>query len=84
MTLSNQSKMISCVRWGGDGRILSGSRDRTISVWDSKDGKLLSQLQGHAHWVNTLALSTDFVLRTGPFDHHGNAPVDDEEAKKVC
>lgn len=21
-------------------------------------------LQGHAHWVNTLALSTDYVLRT--------------------
>jgi ribosome assembly protein 4 len=26
-------------------------------------------LEGHGHWVNHLALSTDFVLRTGPFDH---------------
>lgn len=25
-------------------------------------------LQGHAHWVNTLALSTDYVLRTGAFE----------------
>lgn len=24
-------------------------------------------LEGHAHWVNTLALNTDYVLRTGPF-----------------
>lgn len=84
MTLSNQSKMISCVKWGGDGRILSSSRDRTISVWDSKDGRLVARLQGHAHWVNTLALSTDYLLRTGPFDHTGKAPTGDEEARKVC
>ena len=24
-------------------------------------------LEGHAHWVNTLALNVDYVLRTGPF-----------------
>lgn len=23
-------------------------------------------LEGHAHWVNTLALNVDYVLRTGP------------------
>lgn len=33
----------------------------------------------HAHWVNTLALNTDFVLRTGPFDQHGKIPVSDEQ-----
>jgi ribosome assembly protein 4 len=26
-----------------------------------------------------MALSTDFVLRTGPFDHTGKKPKDDEE-----
>ena len=25
-------------------------------------------LDGHGHWVNTLALSTDYVMRTGAFD----------------
>lgn len=24
-------------------------------------------MEGHAHWVNTLALNTDYALRTGPF-----------------
>lgn len=28
-----------------------------------------------------MALSTDFVLRTGPFDHTGKKPKDDEEGK---
>ncbi|MEQ2214360.1 hypothetical protein XENOCAPTIV_002737 [Xenoophorus captivus] len=31
-------------------------------------GVLCRTLQGHAHWVNTLALSTDYVLRTGAFE----------------
>ena len=44
-------------------------------------GKLIRTLSEHAHWVNTMALSTDFVLRTGPYDHVGKVPKDDEEGK---
>lgn len=36
-------------------------------MWRAEDGILCRTLEGHAHWVNTLALSTDYVLRTGPF-----------------
>ena len=25
-------------------------------------------LEGHGHWVNTLALNSDYVIRTGAFD----------------
>jgi ribosome assembly protein 4 len=25
-------------------------------------------LEGHAHWVNSIALNTDYVLRTGAVD----------------
>lgn len=32
---------------------------------------MLNELKGHSHWVNTLALSTDYVLQTGCFDHTG-------------
>lgn len=31
-------------------------------------GALLRTLSSHAHWVTTLSLSTDYILRTGPFD----------------
>ena len=31
-------------------------------------GVLCRTLQGHGHWVNILALSTDYVMRTGAFD----------------
>jgi ribosome assembly protein 4 len=42
-------------------------------------GRCLHILKDHAHWVTTLALNTDFVLRTGPFDHKNKKPASDEE-----
>jgi ribosome assembly protein 4 len=42
-------------------------------------GKLIRTLSEHAHWVNTLALNTDYVLRTGPFDPVGKAPSSEAE-----
>lgn len=51
------------------------------SAWDASDGKLVRTFKGHGHWVNTLALSTEHVLRTGAFDEHGVAPDHPEEAK---
>eukprot|EP00842_Homolaphlyctis_polyrhiza_P003102 jgi/Hompol1/3793/HPOL_003392-RA len=68
-TVSQHTAPVMCVKWGGNGFIYSGSRDKSIRVWDSKDGKLVHALEGHAHWVNHLALSTDFLLRSGPYDH---------------
>lgn len=44
-------------------------------------GKILHILKDHAHWVTTLALNSDFVLRTGPFDHTSKQPSSDEEGK---
>lgn len=31
-------------------------------------GVLCRTLEGHAHWVNTLALNTDYVMRTATVD----------------
>lgn len=72
VTLSQHTDSVTSVRWGGDGTIYTASHDRTIKMW-SADGSFKGQLIGHAHWINTLALSTDHVLRTGAFDHTGEA-----------
>ncbi|KAG7280194.1 hypothetical protein CRUP_037555, partial [Coryphaenoides rupestris] len=63
--LTGHTQAVTCVKWGGDGLLYSSSQDRTVKVWRAKDCRTL---QGHAHWVNTLALSTDYVLRTGAFE----------------
>ncbi|KAK9412575.1 notchless protein 1 like [Crotalus adamanteus] len=66
--LTSHTQSVTCLRWGGDGLLYSSSQDRTIKVWRAQDGILCRTLQGHAHWVNTMTLSTDYVLRTGAFE----------------
>ncbi|KAG8997594.1 hypothetical protein FRB94_003321 [Tulasnella sp. JGI-2019a] len=81
--LGGHTASVNVVRWGGAERgvLYTAGSDRCIRVWDADGGKLLYTLKDHAHWVTTLALSTDFVLRTGPFDHTGKKPASDEEAQ---
>ncbi|GMH59508.1 hypothetical protein TrLO_g7104 [Triparma laevis f. longispina] len=85
-TMSGHSDSVECCKWGGEGLIYTGSRDRTIKVWGAEGpnngdvGKLVKTLTGHGHRVNALALSCDYVCRTGPFDHTGTAPADVDAA----
>ncbi|PWN47288.1 WD40 repeat-like protein [Violaceomyces palustris] len=82
--LGGHTASVNAVRWGGEGAIYTASSDRTVKVWSSDGGKLIRNLNEHAHWVNTMAISTDFVLRTGPFDHHGRpASLSEDEKKKM-
>ncbi|KAL1506011.1 hypothetical protein ABEB36_005448 [Hypothenemus hampei] len=68
MTIAGHMKSVTVVKWGGSGLIYSASQDRTVKVWRTNDGILCRTLEGHAHWVNTLALNTDYILRIGAFD----------------
>ncbi|KAL9047054.1 MAG: hypothetical protein Q9214_000271 [Letrouitia sp. 1 TL-2023] len=79
MVFSGHKSSVSCVRWGGTGNIYTASQDKTIKIWSSEKGTLIQTLSAHAHWVNYLALSTDFVLRTAYHDHTGTVPPTDAE-----
>lgn len=46
-------------------------------------GVLCRTLQGHAHWVNTMALSTDYVLRTGAFEP-AEATINPQDVNGSC
>lgn len=81
LTLSGHTSSVSCVKWGGNGWIYSASHDKSVKIWDGKTGKLLHTLLAHSHWVNTMTLSTDFVLRTGAYDYTGVVPLSFEEMK---
>eukprot|EP00752_Nemacystus_decipiens_P013479 g11938.t1 len=72
VTLSGHADSVEKIIWGGEGLLYSASRDRTIKVWNvegegRKLGILVRTLAGHGHRVNTLALSCEAALRTGPF-----------------
>jgi ribosome assembly protein 4 len=77
--LSGHRDTVKCVKWGGTNQIYTASRDKTVRVWDAIKGTLIHNFTAHAHWVNYLALSTDFALRTGYFDH---TPIPDTEEGK--
>ncbi|KAL1696741.1 WD40-repeat-containing domain protein [Schizophyllum commune] len=87
-TLGGHTASVNVVKWGagmGNGNkgvLYTASSDRTVRIWDADSGRQIHVLKDHAHWVTTLALNTDFALRTGPFDHTGKAPASDEEARQ--
>ncbi|PKI62946.1 notchless protein homolog [Punica granatum] len=84
IVLSGHTLAVTCVKWGGDGVIYTGSQDCTIKVWETSQGKLIRELKGHGHWVNSLALSTEYVLRTGAYDHTGKEFSSPEKMKQVA
>lgn len=61
-------KSISKVIWSGEDVIYSCSQDMLVKSFSNK-GVLLKNFKGHAHWINTMAINTEFVLRTGYYDH---------------
>ncbi|KAJ1605550.1 notchless [Cryptosporidium canis] len=65
-TLSSHTEMITNVKWTGISQeyVVSSSRDTLIKVWNPSTGQLLRDLKGHAHWVNTLAMNTDYITRS--------------------
>ncbi|KUI66799.1 Ribosome assembly protein 4 [Cytospora mali] len=84
--LSGHKGSVTSLRWGaggeGTGLIYTGSHDKSVRVFDAVKGTLVHELKSHAHWVNHLALSTDFAVRTGYFDHTRNIP-DTIEGKRA-
>eukprot|EP01017_Pseudomicrothorax_dubius_P039056 TRINITY_DN5944_c0_g2_i2.p1 TRINITY_DN5944_c0_g2~~TRINITY_DN5944_c0_g2_i2.p1 ORF type:complete len:304 (+),score=34.88 TRINITY_DN5944_c0_g2_i2:182-1093(+) len=79
--MTSHTACVTKVLWGGENEIYTSSEDRTIKVWDPQ-GRLLRDLIGHGHWVNTIAVHTDFALRTGCYDEKQIEITDKEERKK--
>lgn len=86
IVLSGHSMSVTCIKWSANGLIYSASQDRTVKVWRGNDGTLCRSLDGHAHWINTLALSCDYIVKTGPFDpakiRKRKSPIDIENANR--
>ena len=82
-SLAGHTDSVEAVRWGGQGLVYTASRDRQVLVWAVEDdrsrGKVVRSLAGHAHRINALALNTDAVLRSGPFDHRGGRHATPQE-----
>ncbi|KAK3393346.1 WD40-repeat-containing domain protein [Podospora didyma] len=77
-SLSGHKSSVTCVKWGGEGMIYTGSHDKTVRVWDAVKGTLVHTMTSHGHWINSLALSSDFQIKTGYFAHNEEVPATEE------
>ena len=60
LPLLGHTDQVGCVAISPDGkRIVSGSADRTVKVWDAETGQELLSLKGHAGLVSSVAISPD-------------------------
>ncbi len=60
-TLSGHDSDILCLT-ASDNKIITGSQDKTIKIWDFKTGKLLNTLTGHNSGIYSLAVYKGKIL----------------------
>ena len=56
---------VNSVAWSRDGRLASGSDDKSVKIWDPTTGDCLRTLTGHAESVLIVAWARDGRLASG-------------------
>jgi WD40 repeat protein len=60
LELEGHTSNVNSVAWNHDGsKILSGSNDKTLRIWDGTTGELLNTLEGHSKSVESVAWNHD-------------------------
>ena len=68
-SLEGHTDTVTCVAYSPDGKVIaSGSKDKTIHLWDVVAGKVKFTLQGHSKMVTSVAFSADGKLLASAAD----------------
>ena len=59
-TLEEHSRNVNSVCWSPDGKYLaSSSLDKTVKIWNAKNGVCIRTLKGHSDWVWSVCWSPE-------------------------
>jgi ribosome assembly protein 4 len=78
----NHTKCVTKVLWSGCNEIISCSEDLRICCFDSNGG-YLRELKKHSHWVNSMSLSTEQVIKRGCYEPGKTFDGKDKHAKAL-
>lgn len=67
--LEGHSEPVKCITVLPDGRIVSGSWDKTIKIWDPNSGKCTKTLKGHSEGIYSLVVLDNDKLVSASDDH---------------
>lgn len=81
-SFGTHTKCVTKVLWSGANEIISCSEDQKICCFDPK-GTIIRELKRHSHWVNSMSLSTEHVLKRGCFEPGKTFEGKDKQAKAL-
>jgi WD40 repeat protein len=83
--LQGHTKRVTAVALSSDDRrVVSGSEDHTLRVWDLESGQTIRTLQGHTSAVTALALSSDGRRAVSGSEDHTLRVWDLESGQIIC
>ena len=59
LVIQNFSPVVSVAFSHDDSRVVSGSYDKTVRIWNATTGEVEAELKGHTDWVMSVAFSQD-------------------------
>ena len=67
--LNGHKEEVTCIKKLTQSKIVTGSIDNTVKIWDSSNGNCFKTLKGHTDWVLSLEIINHFTILSSSKDN---------------